>query len=110
MRIMHGICEEYDIPFISFMAPNLLLSDKLEGIANDICKTMPYKEIRLKVQTFYHDIYEKTIQFDWIMDISNLLDNNEGTYFDLVHIIDKRNEYVARTIFNILIKKMLVEK
>lgn len=102
MRMMHGICKEFGIKFISVLQPNFFLLDKMDEVEFDICHLGPYKEVLSKIRKFYSTVHKYMSDFSWMYDFTHLFDNNDKVFIDACHVYEEGNRIIAQEICKVL--------
>lgn len=110
MRMMHGICEEFGVKFVSILQPNYFLLEKMDEVERDICNLGPYKEVLCKVKKFYSAVKEKMSDYSWIYDFTHIFDRNDKVYIDGCHVYEEGNEIIAEEIFKALQRNGYLER
>ena len=105
MRMMHAICNEFSVPFISFFQPNVYISKGNAGPSF-------HKELlELKQVEIYRKITEQikdSIQeYDYIVDLTKIFDNKQHVYMDDCHVFEFGNEIIATEILKNINKFLL---
>ena len=103
MRIMHSVCEEFDIKFIGILQPTMVTGKcnidetereylQIEAIKNKVNKSLE----------FYKVAKDKIKEFPWIWDFTSIFDGEEDCFYEWVHCNEKGNQIIANNIYKIL--------
>lgn len=98
-RIMNSICTEFGIKFYSILQPcrdygGYIKTEKLE-------KATFKRNLEYNIQTtikFYEDVRNNIAKYDFIIDFSNLFNNQTNIFYDYCHVFEKGNRVIATAI------------
>jgi hypothetical protein len=122
-RVMNAISSEFNILFLSFVAPCLTLGN------HEITETQKIMYRRMYphclpyclplhdsddhpspasriITEYYHKLTDSIREYGFINDLTHIFCDYTNTYFDYVHLTDKGNEIVATHIHDVLVKNL----
>lgn len=104
-RVMHAICEEFNINYISIVQPYLIAKNK-KGFYEEMI--MQYKMEQWKIEK-YKKLYDATLKkismYDWMHDFTSVFENYEcDAFFDICHTYGAANRFLAKKIYAIIEK------
>ena len=117
-RMMHGLLNEFQIPFLAVYQPVLwskggkkyideIIKEKLHR--STIVDTESYETAIKNAKNAHANIKYDAQETEWLYDFSTIFDNEPGVYMDVVHCTEKGNKIIAEQIFELL-KTVLLEK
>lgn len=89
-RKMHGVCQEFGIEFIGCLQP----------YANEKYEAFMKQEGR-RSNSFLYEETKKYIlgsDWEWLIDLTDIFNNQTDVFFDDVHVYEKGNRLIARKI------------
>jgi len=88
-RMMHAVCEEFNIDFYSFLQP--------QNVKESV-DVPPAKEET--ITNFYEDVGEFIAEQTggWIFNLEEVFDGKENIYYDYCHIYEQGNRIIAKEI------------
>lgn len=107
MRIMHGVCQEFNIEFFSFLQPMMLSGSYILNQYDMFY--LEEKLIKQKIQMameFYHKAEEDIKGIDYIHNLSDIFDGFRNIYYDWCHCNEAGNRVIANEIYHILEEKI----
>lgn len=96
-RLMHAICEEFDISFIAFLQP--YNKDCKESYMTNVVKHYFEKKEILKSNNWN----------DWLHDFTELFDKDTCVFIDNCHVYERGNKIIARRMIPYIIKALKKE-
>lgn len=102
IRMMHAVCEEFDIKFLAFLQPMLASKREMDLEECGLWKmaSIFYGKDKKYLPLSFREWGEKHArEYDYIYDFSNLFDGISGVYIDDVHATEKGNEIIAKSIY-----------
>ena len=111
-RMMHAVCEEFHIPFFTFLQPFL-------------CEKKPKKLVDLEVEEHVMSEIKKVSgtsalgeqvkkdidAYSWLYDLTNIFDEiQEEIYFDVCHVFERGNKMIAEKIFSCISDVLISQK
>jgi hypothetical protein len=115
IRLMHAVCNEFDIRFLAFLQPDFYskigcgekdatlysLYDILVSDSNElICDNDRIRDIKRSIM-FRRKSVNIEEQYDYIHDFNDIFDGMDGIYIDDCHICEWGNQIVAKNIYSI---------
>ncbi len=103
MRLMHAICEEFNIKFIGILQPTMVTGeysvDKAEEeyLRDNIIKSRVDKSLE-----FYENVTEVIKEYSWIYDFTDVFANESDCFFEWAHCNEKGNKVIAQNVYRIL--------
>ena len=103
IKTMHGVCNEFHVPFYSFLQPMMvsgqyiLSDDDLVYLEQEIVQ----QRVR-KTKAFYNVAAEKIGEISFIYNFSGIFDGMDNIYFDYCHCNEKGNKVIAGEIYRCL--------
>lgn len=106
VRMMHAICKEFDIPFKAFLQPNAYIS---KGGEVSFHKEL-FTDSNAKIyENTTKEMQELSSKYDYIVDLTAILDNQKKWYMDDCHVLEPANAIIADAILPYA-KKLITEK
>lgn len=115
-RMMHGLLNEFQIPFLAVYQPVLWSKGGKKDI-DEIIKEKLHRSTLIDTESYEMAIKNAknaraNIKYDagkteWLYDFSAIFDNEPGVYLDVVHCTEKGNKIIAEQMFELLEKVLL---
>ncbi|MCM1154144.1 MAG: hypothetical protein NC489_15150 [Ruminococcus flavefaciens] len=112
-RMMHGILNEFQIPFLAVYQP-VLWSKGGKKYIDEITKEKMHRSTIVDIEGYEMAIKNANsarakIKYDaenieWIYDFTTIFDNEPEVYVDVVHCTEKGNRIIAEKMFGLLEK------
>lgn len=112
-RMMHGILNELNIPFLAVYQP-IFWSKMGEQCVEDIAYEKLHKSILSNAESYGKAIENAKIartkirddasKIEWLYDFTAIFDGESGVYTDVIHCTDKGNQIIAQKMFEVLEK------
>lgn len=105
MKVMHGVCSEFNIDFFSFLQP-MMTSGNYVLSQNDVIY-LQEKLIKQKMEmatTFYYSAEENIKEIEYIYNLSGIFDGHANLYYDWCHCNEEGNRVIAEKIYSIVEK------
>lgn len=96
-RMMHAVCDEFNIKFVGFLQPYV------KNWWNDKDRLK-----NRKIDTFYSDArrYLKQNNYSWLFDLSEIFESEENVFFDGCHVYEKGNQMIVRHMLPYILKEI----
>lgn len=99
IRMMHSICTEFGIKYLSFLQPSVYIGDYAVNGAEHLPSDSRYVKEHIK---WYNRAREMAKGYSYIIDTSDLLENESDVFWDTVHLYEKGNAILAEKIVDCL--------
>ncbi len=95
MRMMHAVCEEFDIPFHAFLQPNAYV-----GTGGEISfhKELLADSAAAKYRDITVEMIEGIKNIDYITDLTSIMNGQQKWYMDDCHVLEPGNRIIAEAI------------
>lgn len=106
-RIMQAVCREFGIRFISILQPLLgakrtkYSSNEKEIILNSIAIN-PDVDYMRRGKEFSDSVKNKTCEYHWLYDFSQIFDETEEIWIDKCHVNEKGNEIIGQRVWEVI--------
>ncbi len=109
MRKMHAVCSEFHIDFVAFLQPMVEFmgpekSPEQERIIEEFYGDVDYTEVIRTETEFCSGAKNEIYQYDYIIDLSDMFQDDENVFYDTCHCNEKGNQKIADMIYKNIIK------
>ncbi len=103
MRLMHAICEEFNIKFIGILQPTMVTGEYcLDKTEEEYLRENTVKSRVDKSLEFYRNVAEKIKAYPWIYDFTDIFTNENNCFLEWVHCSEKGNQVIAQNVYKVL--------
>lgn len=109
IRMMNGICREFDIAFFSFLEPCIHTGDYLLDEKERIGFFNIQKYLNRNVDEiieFYINVREMTGDIPYIYDLTDIFSGRSGIFYDTCHCNEEGNQMIADEIYQKIVNRV----
>lgn len=113
IKKMHGICEEFEIEYISCLQPMIALGtpvikEEQKRMLEMAYKSVPaFRSVVERMPFFYAGVKDFVEQNAYIYDLTDIFNEKSDMYYDFCHSTQYGHEVIADQIFEIVKRKII---